>query len=58
MLLLNNDDVAKVLDMRLCLDALDAVFAEMARGEAVGMGGSTFMCLRAAKPRPIIVGQL
>src|SRR5215471_13917195 len=38
MLLLNNDDVAKVLDMRLCLDALDAVFAEMARGEAVGMG--------------------
>src|SRR5207248_11672159 len=33
-----NDDVAKVLDMRLCLDALDGVFAEMARGEAVGMG--------------------
>ena len=38
MLLLNNDDVAKILDMRLCLDALDAVFAELARGEAVGMG--------------------
>ena len=38
MLLLNNDDVAKVLDMRLCIDALDATFAEMARGEAVGMG--------------------
>src|SRR5262245_34868343 len=38
MLLLNNADVAKVLDMRMCLDALDAVFHEMARGEAVGMG--------------------
>jgi len=38
MLLLNNADVAKVLDMRMCLDALDAVFQEMARGEAVGMG--------------------
>src|SRR5204863_3175656 len=38
MLLLNNDDVAKVLDMRLCLGALDDLFAELARGEAVGMG--------------------
>src|SRR5437763_205107 len=38
MLLLNNEDVAKVLDMRLCLAALDALFQELARGEAVGMG--------------------
>jgi alanine dehydrogenase len=38
MLLLNNDDVGKVLDMQLCLDALDGVFAELARGEAIGMG--------------------
>jgi alanine dehydrogenase len=38
MLLLNNDDVAKVLDMPLCLAALDDVFHEMARGEAIGMG--------------------
>ena len=38
MLLLNNADVEKVLDMPLCLAALDSVFQEMARGEAVGMG--------------------
>lgn len=38
MLLLNNDDVAKVLDMPLCLSALDGVFHEMAIGDAVGMG--------------------
>ena len=38
MLLLNNTDVAKVLDMPLCMAALDGVFQEMARGEAVGMG--------------------
>ena len=37
-LLLNNDDVAKVLDMSMCLKALDDVFHELARGEAVGMG--------------------
>ena len=35
MLLLNNDDVAKVLDMPMCLAALDGVFHEMAAGEAV-----------------------
>jgi ornithine cyclodeaminase/alanine dehydrogenase-like protein (mu-crystallin family) len=35
---LNNSDVAKVLDMPLCMAALDGVFQEMARGEAVGMG--------------------
>lgn len=38
MLLLNNADVAKVLDMPLCLAALDGVFQEMAIGDAVGMG--------------------
>src|SRR5215216_3362470 len=38
MLLLNNTDVAKVLDMGLCMDALDGVFQEMAIGDAVGMG--------------------
>lgn len=38
MLLLSNADVAHVLDMRLCLDALDGVFREMATGDAVGMG--------------------
>jgi alanine dehydrogenase len=38
LLLLNNEDVAKVLDMRLCLSALDGVFQEMAAGDAVGMG--------------------
>ena len=38
MLLLNNADVAKVLDMKLCMNALDGVFQEMAIGEAVGMG--------------------
>jgi ornithine cyclodeaminase/alanine dehydrogenase-like protein (mu-crystallin family) len=38
MLLLNNSDVAKVLDMRLCMQALDGAFQEMAAGESVGMG--------------------
>jgi alanine dehydrogenase len=38
LLLLNNDDVAQVLDMPLCLSALDGVFHEMAAGDAVGMG--------------------
>jgi alanine dehydrogenase len=38
LLLLNNDDVAKVLDMPLCLAALDGAFQEMAAGDAVGMG--------------------
>jgi hypothetical protein len=37
-LILNNEDVAKVLDMRLCLSALDSVFQELAKGGAVGMG--------------------
>ncbi len=38
MLLLNNADIAQVLDMPLCLSALDGVFQEMAIGDAVGMG--------------------
>jgi alanine dehydrogenase len=37
-LILNNEDVAKALDMRLCLSALDSVFQELACGNAVGMG--------------------
>jgi len=37
-LVLNNTDVAKVLDMRLCMDALDGAFHEMAMGEAASMG--------------------
>ncbi|HWG06945.1 MAG TPA: hypothetical protein VG271_18210 [Beijerinckiaceae bacterium] len=38
MLILNNADVSKALDMRLCLSALDAVFQELAIGDATGMG--------------------
>jgi alanine dehydrogenase len=38
LLFLNNEDVAKVLDMPLCLSALDDVFQELAIGDAVGMG--------------------
>ena len=40
MLLLNNTDVAKVLDMPLCMDALDGVFQELAIGDAVGEEGA------------------
>src|SRR6185312_2573095 len=38
LLLLDNNDVAKVLDMSVCLEALDNSFQEMAKGDAVGMG--------------------
>jgi alanine dehydrogenase len=38
MLLLNNLDVMKVLDMELTLQALDGVFHEIAEGDATGMG--------------------
>ena len=38
MLLISNSDVEKVLDARMCLDALEGVFREMAVGEAVGLG--------------------
>ncbi len=38
MLFLNNDDVARVIDMPLCLEALESLFRELARGDAVGMG--------------------
>jgi alanine dehydrogenase len=37
-LVLSNADVQCVLDMPLCLDALDAMFHEIARGDAAGMG--------------------
>ena len=38
MLILNNEDVSKVLDMPRCLASLDSVFQEMATGDAVSMG--------------------
>src|SRR5215471_3312870 len=38
MLLLNNDDVKKVLDMRSTIEALEGAYREMAIGDAVGMG--------------------
>jgi ornithine cyclodeaminase/alanine dehydrogenase-like protein (mu-crystallin family) len=38
MLLLNNDDISRVLTMPLCLESLEAMFREIATGDAVGMG--------------------
>src|ERR687885_2838370 len=38
MLVLSNPDVQRVLNMSVCLDALDAIFHEVARGDAAGMG--------------------
>src|SRR5215469_12093752 len=38
MLLINNADVMKLLDMGLTLEALDGVFHEMVRGDATGLG--------------------
>lgn len=38
MLLLNNQDVARVLTMPLCLEALEGVFREISIGDAVGLG--------------------
>jgi ornithine cyclodeaminase/alanine dehydrogenase-like protein (mu-crystallin family) len=38
MLVLSNADVQRVLTMSVCLDALDAMFHEIARGDAAGMG--------------------
>jgi ornithine cyclodeaminase/alanine dehydrogenase-like protein (mu-crystallin family) len=37
-LLISNDDVKKVLDMRSTLDALEGSFQELAKGDATGMG--------------------
>jgi ornithine cyclodeaminase/alanine dehydrogenase-like protein (mu-crystallin family) len=37
-LVLSNADVQRVLTVSLCLDALDAMFHEVARGDAAGMG--------------------
>jgi ornithine cyclodeaminase/alanine dehydrogenase-like protein (mu-crystallin family) len=37
-LLISNDDVKKLLDMRSTLDALDGAFHELAKGDAAGMG--------------------
>jgi alanine dehydrogenase len=52
LLLLNNNDVAKVLDMPLCLAALDGVFQEMAIGDAVGMGRIDVYVPSGEKPAP------
>lgn len=38
MLLINNSDVVKLLDMGLTLEALDGVFHEMVKGDATGLG--------------------
>ena len=38
MLLISNDDVKKLLDMRSTLGALDGAFEELAKGDAAGMG--------------------
>ena len=38
MLFLDNDDVARVIDMPLCLESLEGLFRELGRGDAVGMG--------------------
>jgi len=38
MLIINNADVHKVLNMNVCLDALEGVFQELKHGEAVSMG--------------------
>jgi alanine dehydrogenase len=37
-LLLNNADVAQVLTMPMCLEALEGLFQELVAGDAVGMG--------------------
>src|SRR5262245_18581970 len=51
-LILNNDDVAKMLDMPLCLSALDAVFHECASGDAVGMGRIALYVLSGVDTAP------
>ena len=38
MLVLTNSDVERVLTMSVCLQALDDIFHEIARGDAAGMG--------------------
>ena len=38
MLLLNNQDISRVLTMPLCLEALERLFEEIAIGDAVGLG--------------------
>jgi alanine dehydrogenase len=48
---LNNDDVARVIDMDLCLEALERLFREIAVGDATGMGRID-MYLPSAEPSP------
>lgn len=57
MLILNNDDVSKVLDMRLCLSALESVFQELAVGDATGMGRIDLYVLLTSAALPIIAGR-
>ena len=38
LLLLNNDDVSKVLNMTMCIEAIEGVFDELAVGDAAHMG--------------------
>lgn len=38
MLWLNNNDVSSLLTMPMCIDSIESVFDEIARGDAVGMG--------------------
>ncbi len=52
MLLINNSDVEKVLDARMCLDALEGVFHEMAVGDAVGMGRMDVYVPSGEEPAP------
>ena len=58
MLLINNADVMKVLDMELTLEALDRVFHEMVNGDATGMGRiDLYVPLRTSVGSPITAGR-
>jgi alanine dehydrogenase len=51
-LLINNDDVTKVLDMGLTLEALDGVFHELVEGGAAGMGRIDLYVPSGQQPAP------
>lgn len=51
MLFLNNDDVGRVIDMHLCLEALERLFREIAIGDATGMGRMD-MYVPSGQPAP------
>jgi alanine dehydrogenase len=52
MLLLNNVDVAQVLTMPLCLEALEGVFHELAAGDAATMGRIDLYVPSEREPSP------